>query len=84
MYIFNSSASAMLVAYGFQTDDFDNALNGILQFMLCHGILLLGSVIHHIPTARPHNWLLIYMRFVMLIYTADLWLKVFREAQDAE
>jgi len=84
MYILNSSASAMLVAYGFQTDDFDKALNGILQFMLCHGILLLGSVIHHIPTARPHNWLLIYMRFVMLVYTADLWLKVFREAQDAK
>jgi len=42
-----------------------------LHFMLSHGVLLLTSVVHHIPTARPFNWLIIYMRLFMCLYTVD-------------
>jgi len=40
-----------------------------LHFMLSHGVLLLTSVVHHIPTARPFNWLIIYMRSFTCLYS---------------
>ena len=39
--------------------------------------MLLGSVVHHTPTAAPHNWLLRYMRVVLFVYTINSWSNVF-------
>ena len=34
------------------------AVGALVGFALSHGILMLGSVIHHVPTASPHGELL--------------------------
>ena len=47
-----------------------------LNFALSHGILLLGSVVHHVPTAQPHKGLLLYMRAVLFVYTVNNWVGV--------
>jgi len=74
MYIINSTASVLDVSLAIEQNGGGNRiLGGILNFLLSHGILLLGSIIHHIPTARPHNWLLIYLRIVLLVYTVNSW-----------
>ena len=62
---------------GAQDGDFHRILGSTLNFALSHGILMLGSVIHHIPTAAPHSWLLMYMRGVLLFYSANSWLGVY-------
>lgn len=49
-----------------------NAMPSIINFLLSHGILMLGSVIHHVPTKTPFSWLLMYMRFVLLLSTMHL------------
>jgi len=41
----------------------------IIDFLLAHGTLCLASVVHHTPTASPHNLLLAMMRFCILAYT---------------
>ena len=46
-------------------------VSAVLNFMLSHGVLLLGSVIHHAPTKRPHNWLFFYLKTMMFIYTVN-------------
>ena len=47
-----------------------------INFMMSHGVLLLASVVHHVPTASPHKQLLIFMRFVLVLYTANSWFEV--------
>jgi len=73
LYIINSSASVIeLGGESYSTDpSFVKITSAVLNMALCHGILLLGSVIHHVPTAAPANWLLIYMRIVLLFYCAN-------------
>ena len=56
--------------------DTQRILASVLNFALSHGVVALGSVIHHVPTAAPHSWLLRYMRAVLLLYTANSWLAV--------
>lgn len=73
MYMLSSAASVILfsvtITPGCINDsDSDLAVTSGLHFMLSHGILLLASVIHHTPTARPFNWLLHYMRLFMCLY----------------
>jgi len=72
MYELLASVSVIRIALvkGFKHEVFDSeVLQALTDFLLSHGILLLGSVIHHIPTKRPFNWLLMYMRFCLLLYT---------------
>lgn len=61
-------------------DSWCRSLQACCGFLLSHGILLLGSVIHHVPTKRPFNWLLMFMRFVLLLYTIHaawaVWLEI--------
>ena len=45
--------------------------NSVLNFALSHGILLLASVVHHVPTARPHSWLLYIVRAILLASCAN-------------
>ena len=60
-----------------QTGDYHRIVSALLNFGLSHGIVLLGSVVHHVPTAAPHSWLLRYMRLVLLVYTINSWSNVF-------
>lgn len=92
LYIINSSASVLDVALAVQEIQHHGSISGdekqsdsvltnrmftaLLNFFLSHGILLLGSVVHHVPTARPHNWLLIYMRILLFFYTLNSWYSV--------
>ena len=48
-----------------------------INFLLSHGVLMLASVIHHVPTAAPHNWLLIYMRLILLASCVNMCYGVF-------
>lgn len=57
------------------------SLQALLNFMLCHGVILLGSVIHHAPTKRPYTWLLAYLRLVLLLYTIDSAWSVWQEVR---
>lgn len=81
MYLFNAAGSMLLVGISLFLikDDLGYELyESILNFLLSHGVMLLGSVVHHVPTARPHNWLLVYMRIVLAMYTLNTWISVFR------
>jgi len=72
MYIINATASVLDISLCFHLEpDVHRIVNSICGFALSHGILLLGSVIHHIPTAAPHSWLLIYMRCVLFFSTMN-------------
>jgi hypothetical protein len=77
MYEFLASVAVVKIALvkGFKHELFDSeVLQTLTDFLLSHGILLLGSVIHHIPTKRPFSWLLMYMRFCLLLYTiGEVW-----------
>ena len=57
--------------------DAQRILASVLNFALSHGVVALGSVIHHVPTAAPHSWLLRYMRVILLVYTINSWANVF-------
>eukprot|EP00933_Yihiella_yeosuensis_P019862 TRINITY_DN1601_c0_g5_i1.p1 TRINITY_DN1601_c0_g5~~TRINITY_DN1601_c0_g5_i1.p1 ORF type:complete len:407 (-),score=57.77 TRINITY_DN1601_c0_g5_i1:274-1494(-) len=57
-------------------------LEASLNFALSHGVMLLGSIVHHVPTARPHNWLLIYMRVVLALYSLNSWINVFQHLRE--
>ena len=59
-----------------QTRVYQQVVAAALNFALSHGVLLLGSVVHHVPTVRPHNFLLVYMRVVLFIYTINNWAEV--------
>jgi hypothetical protein len=84
MYLVNATASVILVGFAEQPTDVKDTerahelFEAVLNFSLSHGVMLLGSVVHHIPTARPHSWLLIYMRFVLTLYTVNSWINVLR------
>ena len=83
MYLINATASVLDVAMAWQYHHANSTpnrvLSSILNFGLSHGILLLGSVVHHVPKAAPHSWLLIYMRMVLLFYTINSWWSVVNE-----
>lgn len=83
MYLVNATASVLNVGFvalyersGSQLDYSHALAEGIFNFFLSHGIMLLGSVIHHTPTVKPFNWLLIYMRILLLCITANGWVNV--------
>lgn len=85
MYLTSATASVLLVGLAIftgstiSTQDYNyDVFEAILNFALSHGVMLLGSVVHHIPTARPHSWLLIYMRVVLGLYFVNNWLSVQR------
>ena len=78
MYILNASASSLDISLSIQQrGDVHRIFASALNFALSHGILFLGSVIHHVPTAAPHSWLLLYMCGVLLFYSANSCLGVY-------
>jgi hypothetical protein len=86
LYLMNASASVIDVSLELQhTEASESAYTltsghrvaeSVLDFTLSHGVVLLASVVHHVPKAAPHSWLLWYMRAVMLLYTINSWLTV--------
>eukprot|EP00746_Dinoflagellata_sp_MGD_P089880 gnl/MRDRNA2_/MRDRNA2_35460_c0_seq1.p1 gnl/MRDRNA2_/MRDRNA2_35460_c0~~gnl/MRDRNA2_/MRDRNA2_35460_c0_seq1.p1 ORF type:complete len:403 (+),score=72.20 gnl/MRDRNA2_/MRDRNA2_35460_c0_seq1:70-1278(+) len=82
MYLVNASASVLDIGLALYQEHeskesaFHRTLEALLNFGLSHGVMLLGSVVHHIPTAAPHKWLLIYMRIVLFFYTINSCLNV--------
>jgi len=82
VYLLNASASVVDVALSLQPDELGQVgwthkiIESVLNFGLSHGIVALGSVVHHVPTKAPHSWLLRFMRVVLLVYTANSWLNV--------
>ena len=82
LYVVLASASVIDVALSVQPrqmaqlGDAHRVAASALNFALSHGILGLGSVLHHVPTAAPHSWLLRYMRAVLLLYTLNSWFDV--------
>ena len=54
------------------------AVSALVGFALSHGILMLGSVIHHVPTVSPHGELLWFMRATLCVYTANAWIQCFQ------
>jgi len=85
MYLVSASASVLLVGLAIRPrglsamDQEYEVIEAVLNFALSHGVMLLGSVVHHIPSARPHSWLLIYMRIVLSLYFVNSWLSVRRQ-----
>ena len=76
------SVKVLDTALAFEQDnarDVHRVVASVLNFFLSHGILMLGSVLHHIPTAAPHNYLLMYMRAILLVYTINAWYGVYSE-----
>jgi hypothetical protein len=85
MYLFNATGSVLLVGMALfwpQVGLAYELFESVLNFLLSHGVMLLGSVVHHVPSARPHNWLLVYMRGVLILYTLNTWINVFRHVQE--
>ena len=82
LYILNATASVIDTALALQPlrwsqpGSTSRITTALLNFLLSHGVLFLASVVHHIPTAAPHNWLLRYMRAVLLLYTINAWANV--------
>ena len=82
VYLLNAPASVVDVALSLQPDELGQVgwthkiIESVLNFGLSHGIVALGSVVHHVPTKAPHSWLLRFMRVVLLVYTANSWLNV--------
>ena len=82
VYIVNAASSVIDVSLALQPvlwsqpGDLHRIAESLLNFALSHGILFLGSVVHHVPTAAPHSWLLRYMRAVLLFYTINSWVNV--------
>ena len=52
------------------------AAGSFIGLFLNHGVLALGSILHHVPTANPHRWLLWCMRIIILTSTINSWLEV--------
>lgn len=78
MYIFNASVSVINV--GLDVVERRSAFvvgESLINFLLSHGVLMLASVVHHVPTAAPHNWLLLYMRVILLISCVNMTYGVF-------
>ena len=80
-YIANACASVLDVALAMEQDaaGIHRVIASVLNFALSHGVLLLASVLHHVPTASPHKWLLVYMRLILLVYTANAWFGVYQD-----
>lgn len=84
LYLINASASVLNVGFTLlyhtgsepHLDFLQDMLQSSLMFCLSHGIMLLGSVIHHTPTARPFNWLLNFMRVLLLFICVNAWVLV--------
>ena len=93
MYLINATASAIQVGLaalvndggsgrgsgGSAVSDLHKILDALLSFALSHGVMLLASVVHHVPTAAPHSWLLIYCRIVLFFMCINNWLGVFHD-----
>ena len=47
-------------------EDVHRISTSIINFALSHGVILLASVIHHVPTKRPHSCLLKFLRILLL------------------
>lgn len=86
LYVANSIAAVMLLSISLahkapfeSTHHFYNSrvMDNMLNFSLSHSILLLGSVIHHTPTARPHNYILISARVIVFFMTVLSWARVY-------
>ena len=82
MYLANAAASVIDVALSLQPPFSDNldashrVAEAVLNFCLSHGIVALGSIMHHVPTAAPQSWLIRFMRVVLLFYTLNSWASV--------
>ena len=83
VYLSNASASVVDVALSWQPifaerpSDPGRIYSGLLNFALSHGVLFLASVVHHVPTAAPHSYLMRYMNVVLLLYSINSWVTVY-------
>ncbi|CAE7370186.1 unnamed protein product [Symbiodinium natans] len=88
LYGFNASLSVIDIAIVIfvpiesEENSYQRVLQALLNFMLSHGVLFLGSVLHHVPTKRPFSWLVIYMRFVLSLYTLHSAWSVWKEVRE--
>lgn len=88
MYMVNASASVIDVALSLQPEQIQiegvthRIASSTLNFCLSHAIIALGSVVHHVPTVAPHNWLLRGMRVIFLCYTINSWFTVAQRISD--
>ena len=67
LYVLNACAS--VVGFGLAVvlhEDVHRISTSIINFALSHGVILLASVIHHVPTKRPHSCLLKFLRILLL------------------
>ena len=87
----NAAASVVDVALAMQypllcrlppSESTHRIVNSLLNFALSHGVIMLCSVLHHVPTAAPHSWLLRYLRGVMLVYTLNACLHVWLQLHE--
>jgi len=79
MYIINAASSVVQIGIVTVLNNYGNLVaiaSAVFNFLLSHGILVLASVVHHVPTAQPHRCLLIYMRLVMTGVTVISWIQV--------
>ena len=80
LYLVNASASVIAVALALNcSGSVHEVAESLLNFALSHGIVALGSVVHHVPTAAPHSWLIWYMRLLLMLYTLNSWAKIGRQ-----
>lgn len=89
MYMLYASASVcdlgLLVFIGAANSwlwESDRIIGCLVNFFLSHGIIVLASVVHHIPSKKPHNFLLVYMRVVTFFATIHAWLHLINEMHD--
>eukprot|EP00494_Astrolonche_serrata_P014380 UN14512 len=60
----------------YDNGEYHSILTAAMNFAISHGIIFLCSIVHHIPTARPYNWLIIYMRVCLLLLMLMTWFHV--------
>jgi len=68
-----ANALELGLAFEYEKEEFERVYAAIVSLCLSHGIITLGSVIHHTPTAQPHKCILIFMRLVLLFFTIEQW-----------
>ena len=68
-------ASAACLSVGLAFKNHENSFEqvqvplALTDIMFAHAVLALSSVLHHMPTAKPHNILYGFLRFTILVYT---------------
>ena len=74
----------LAIVFVFDTYNWINMINEILQILLSHALILLGSVIHHLPTEQPHRFILSTGRLIVLFMTVTNVVTVFVRMQEED